>query len=282
MSIVYLNGDFVPRARAVISVDDRGFTFGDGIYEGVRAIEGRLFSWPAHAARMKDGLAGLRIAFAGVDDLEAACARLLDANELRRGEAFLYLAVSRGAAPRTHAFPTVPTTPTVFASATAFVPPRHLRTTGVAAITHDDLRWARCDLKTINLLGSVIARQAAVEAGAYEAILIRDGVITEGAATSVLAVIDGELRTHPRSPHILPSVTRHHVLDHARALAIPLREVAFTRAELARATEVLLCGTTNDVTPVVAIDGAPVGGGAPGPIGDRLRAALDAQLYGNS
>jgi D-alanine transaminase len=132
------------------------------------------------------------------------------------------------------------------------------------------------------LLGSVLARQAAIDAGAYEAILHRDGVITEGAATTVLAVIDGELRTHPRSPRILPSVTRHLVLACARELAIATREVAITRDELARADEVLLCGTTNDVTPVVTIDGATVGRGVPGPIGDRLRAALDAQLYGNS
>lgn len=279
MAIVHLNGIYTARERAVISVDDRGFTFGDGIYEGVRAIEGRLFAWPAHAARMKNGLAGLRIAFTGVDDLAEVCARLIADNALGRGEAFLYIAVSRGVAPRTHAFPATPPTPTVFVSATPFVPARELRTRGVAVITHDDLRWGRCDLKTLNLLGSVIARQAAVDAGAYEAILLRDGVVTEGAATTVFAVVDGELRTHPLSPHILPGVTREVVLAAAAELVIPTRQVAVNRDELSRADEILLVGTTNDLTPVVRLDGRPVGRGTPGPIGDRLRAALDARLY---
>jgi D-alanine transaminase len=281
MATVFVNGDYVAREHAKISVDDRGFTFGDGIYEGIRAIDGRLFEWPAHAARMRDGLAGLRIALADerIAELAGVCTQLVQRNDLARGDAFLYLAITRGAAPRSHGFPPAGTPPTVFVSATRFVPPRELRDRGVAAITHDDLRWARCDWKTLNLLGSVLARQAAVEAGAYDAILVRDGVVTEGAATTVMAVIDGELRTHPRSPRILPGVTRSVVLACARELAIATREQAMTVDELRGAREILLCGTTTDVTPVVALDGAAVGGGAPGPIGRALRNALDARLY---
>jgi D-alanine transaminase len=281
MTTVYLNGDYLESARAVVPVDDRGFVFGDGIYEGVRAIGGRLFEWPAHAARMTSGLAGLRIAFGGerVAELEGVARRLLRDNELERGEAFVYLAVTRGAAPRTHGFPPAGTAPTVFVRATGLIPPRELRLRGVRAITVEDMRWSRCDWKTLNLLGSVLARQAAVEAGAFEAILLRDGVVTEGAATTVFAVVDGAVRTHPLGHRILPGVTRTMVLACAHGLDVPVREHAVTEPELRRASEIVLCGTTTDVTPVVTLDGSPVGDGTPGPITVRLREAFEARLY---
>ncbi len=281
MTTVYLNGAYVDKARALIPAEDRGFTFGDGIYEGVRAIRGRLFQWDAHAARMAHGLAGLRIAFdaAQVAALGDVCARLIRDNGLDDGEAFLYLAVTRGVAPRTHAFPAAPTPPTVFVHATRFVVPRALREQGASAITHDDLRWARCDWKTLNILGAVLARQAASEAGALEAILVRDGVVTEGAATTVFAVVDGVVRTHPPGHQILPGVTRDVVIACAHERGIALRERAVSLEELRGAQEIFLCGTTTDVTPVVQLDGAPVGDGTPGAITRQLRAALDARLY---
>jgi D-alanine transaminase len=284
MTTVYLNGEYVDRQHATISVDDRGFTFGDGIYEGVRAIGGRLFEWEAHAARMTEGLAGLRIGFSPprVAALGGVCEQLLRDNDLAGGEAFLYLAVSRGAAPRTHVFPPAGTPPTVYVSATRFVRPVELRQHGVAAITFEDMRWSRCDWKTLNVLGAVLARQAAAEAGVFEAILVRDGVVTEGAATTVLAVIDGVLRTHPRSPRILPGVTRAVVLASARDLALTVREAAVTVDELRRAEEIVLCGTMTDVTPVIALDGAPVGAGVPGPVAVQLRNALEARLYSSA
>jgi D-alanine transaminase len=284
MTTVYLNGDYVDRQHATISVDDRGFTFGDGIYEGVRAIGGRLFEWEAHAARMTEGLAGLRIDFgpARVAALGGVCERLVRDNDLAGGEAFLYLAVSRGAASRTHVFPPAGTPPTVYVSATKFVRPAELRQRGASAITFEDMRWSRCDWKTLNILGSVLARQAAAEAGVFEAILVRDGVVTEGAATTVLAVLDGVLRTHPRSPRILPGVTRGVVLACARDLALAVREAAMTVDELRRAEEIILCGTMTDVTPVIALDGAPVGAGTPGPVGEQLRNALEARLYSSA
>jgi D-alanine transaminase len=281
MTTVYLNGEFVASERAMVPVDDRGFVFGDGIYEGVRAIGGRLFEWPAHAARMTDGLTGLRIAFGAerVAELEAVAHRLLRDNELDHGEAFVYLAVTRGAAPRAHGFPPAGTPPTVFVRATKLVVPRQLRQHGATAITFEDMRWSRCDWKTLNLLGSVLARQAAVDAGAFEAILVRDGLVTEGAATTVFAVVDGVVRTHPLSHRILPGVTRTMVLACARDLGVPVREQAVTEHELRHAGEILLCGTTTDVTPVVALDASPVAAGTPGPITVRLREAFEARLY---
>jgi len=281
MTSVYLNGQYVPDEAAAISVNDRGFVFGDGIYEGVRAIGGRLFEWPAHAERMVNGLSGLRIAFGAeqVAALEGVCERLVRDNGLVDGEAFLYLVVTRGAAPRMHHFPPAGTAPSVFVSASRVVAQRELKHHGARAITFEDLRWSRCDLKTVNLLGSVLARQAAAEAGAYEAILVRDGIVTEGAASNALAVIDGVLRTHPLNRWILPGVTRKVVLTCAAELGIPVREVAVTETELRAAQEILLCGTMTDVMPVIALDGVAVAGGKPGPIAGKLRDALDARLY---
>jgi D-alanine transaminase len=281
MTMVYLNGEFVDKQRALISVDDRGFVFGDGIYEGVRGIAGRLFEWGAHAARMVDGLAGLRIAFGPerVAELERVSERLLRDNGLTDGEAFIYLAVTRGAAPRMHHFPPPGTQPTVFVSATRFVPQRELRTVGAKAITFEDMRWSRCDWKTVNLIGSVLARQAAAEAGVFEAILTRDGVVTEGAATTVFAMIDGVLRTHPLTHRILPGVTRMVVLDCAKQLRISVREEAMSEAELRRADEVFLCGTMTDITPVIELDGKPVATGKAGAVTAKLGEALDARLY---
>jgi D-alanine transaminase len=284
MTTVYLNGEYVESGRARVPVDDRGFSFGDGIYEGVRAIEGRLFEWPAHAARMTSGLAGLRIAFGPerVAELGAVAGRLLRDNGLGDGEAFIYLAVTRGAAPRSHGFPPPGTPPTVFVSATRLVRAREPRQHGVTAITFEDMRWARCDWKTLNLLGSVLARQAAVEAGAFEAILVREGLVTEGAATTVFAVVGGVVRTHPLSHRILPGVTRTMVLACAHELAVPVSERAVTEHELRHASEIFLCGTRTDITPVVALDGSPVAAGTPGPITVRLRDAFEARLYGDA
>jgi len=281
MTTVYLNGEFIPKDRATVSVDDRGFIFGDAIYEVVRVIDGRIFEWDAHAERMARGLAGIRIAFdcAAVATLRGVCERLVADNGLDEGEATVYMQVSRGAAPRTHYFPPAGVKPTVYAAASRFVVTRAHRETGVKAITFPDFRWLRCDLKTVNLLGAVLARQAATEAGAYEAILLRDGVVTEGAATNAFAVVDGTLRTHPLGNLILPGITRQVVVELIREQEIRFEERPVTQGELLRASELFVCGTTTDVSPVVTLDGKPVGGGAPGPVTRRLQAALDARLY---
>jgi D-alanine transaminase len=282
MTTVYLNGEFIAHERATVSVDDRGFVFGDGIYEGLRAIDGVLFEWQAHADRMTDGLTGIRIEFSAerVAALLPVCERLLRDNSLASGDAFVYLQVTRGAAPRVHGFPPAGTRPTVFASAAPLPRRPDLQLTGVKAITHEDMRWSRCDWKTVNLLGSVLARQAAVEAGASEAVLFRDGVVTEGASSTIFAVVDGALRTHPLGHRILPSVTRKVVVDCITQLGLPLDEQAITEAELRRADELFLCGTASNITPIIQLDGRPVGPGSPGPITVQLRDALYARLYG--
>jgi D-alanine transaminase len=281
MATVYLNGSYLPRERALVSVDDRGFTFGDGIYEVVRVVDERIFLWEAHAERMTRGLAAIRIPFgpSEVAGLRAVVERLLRDNDLTSGEATVYLQVTRGAATRVHRFPPAGTPPTVYAAASAFTPSDEMREKGVKAITFPDFRWARCDLKTVNLLGAVLARQAAAEAGAYEALLLRDGVLTEGAATNACVVLDGTLRTYPLSNYILPGITRAVVVELARELGLALREEPVTHEELRRSDEIFIVGTTTDVTGVTALDGRAVGVGAPGPVTRRLQEAFLARLY---
>jgi D-alanine transaminase len=282
MNSVYLNGQYLPRDQARVSVDDRGFVFGDGIYEVVRVIEGRIFAWGEHAARMARGLAAVKIGFSAKDvaGLEAVCLRLVADNDLMAGEATVYMQVTRGAAPRTHHFPPAGTAPTVFASAARFTPSRDMRDKGVKAITIPDFRWARCDLKTVNLMGAVLSREAAHESGAYEALMIRDGMLTEGAATNAFAVIDGVVRTYPLSNYILPGITRQHVLHAAHDAGVSVVEEPVTQAEMFAAQELFIVGTTTDVAPVVSVDGKAIGSGAPGAVTKRVQEAFLARLYG--
>jgi D-alanine transaminase len=278
-AIVYLNGAFVDRADAKISVDDRGFVFGDGVYEVTRTRDGVLLEVDRHVRRLQRSLAGIDLSHP-LGDLIDVSRRLLRDNGLARGEATVYWQVTRGAAaPRTHWFPPAGTPVTVFASASPLAPLHEKRATGVGTILVPDQRWARCDLKTVNLLPNVLAKQKAVAAGAHEAILQRDGVIMEGAATNVFGVLDGVVRTHPRSNYILPGITREVVLELAAALGMVVQQEPMFVDDIPRLSECFLTGTTNDVMPVVAIDGRPVGDGRPGPIAGRLYSALIARWH---
>ena len=270
--LVYLNGRYVPDGEAALSALDRGFIFGDGVYEVWRVVRGQLFEPARHQQRLERGLRELRIARpaeVSPEQLVAIGERLLSENGLSEGEATLYVEVTRGTAPRTHYFPSSSTPPTLLVMVSAFTPSPS-RYAGTSIITQPDVRWLRCDLKTIQLLPNVLARQAATEAGATEAIFVRDGTITEGTHTTVFGVIGGVLRTHPASHLVLPGVTREVVLDLAREMSIDVREDAIAVGELAQATEVFLTGTTTDVTPVISVDGRRIGNGAPGPISRAL------------
>lgn len=283
--LAYLNGQFVPRATASIPVDDRGFVFGDGVYEVWRVVGGVLFEAERHRARLASGLRELRIAAPEIvqpEVLAAVAKRLLGEASLLEGEATLYVEITRGAAPRTHQFPSAGTAPTVFAVANRFTPPESVRARGAACITTPDIRWARCDIKTIQLLPNVLAKQAAAEREALDAIMVRNGVITESSHANVLGVLDGTVRTHPADHHILAGVTRAVVLEIAREIELPVSEEPFTERDLSRLDELLLVGTTTDVMPVVRVDDRPIAEGAPGPIARRLQAEIRARLDGAS
>jgi D-alanine transaminase len=230
---------------------------------------------------MANGLNTLRINMAGAESstMKAVCEKLVADNGLAGGEATVYIQVSRGAAPRTHHFPPAGTPTTVYASASAFKPNFAMRDNGAKGITLADIRWSRCDLKTVNLLGPVMARQAAQEAGAYEALLHRDGMFTEGAATNAFFVVKGVLRTYPLSNYILPGITRVEIVKLIRELGLPFDERPVALSELGACEEIFVCGTTTDVQPIVEVDGRPVGSGKPGPLTVKLKEAFAKRLY---
>ena len=279
--VVYINGSFLPRAEARVSVEDRGFVFGDGVYEVLRVIKGRPFAARFHNQRLERSLDGIRIALQGKDSpahfLEIG-KQLLKENNLLDGEATLYMQVTRGATTRAHYFPAPDVAPSVYISVARFTPNKDLAETGASAITHPDLRWGRCDLKTLNLLPNVLATQTAKERGAFEAMLIRDGVVTEGARTNFFGVVDGSLRTHPCDNHILPGITRSVLRDLARELSIDLDETPIKASEIPKLSELFLTGTTTDVMPIVKLDDKPVGKGRPGELTRRLQRVLSESL----
>ena len=270
-SIVYLNGKFLPKSEAVIPVEDRGFLFGDGVYEATPAYGGELFLLDRHLARLSRSLAGLRIGY-DVAAMTEIHRRLLAENGLDDAPfSFVYVQVSRGVAPRGHAFPTGSVPPTVYGFANPCVrPPRSRWEEGYAAVTVPDRRWGRADIKVISLVANVLAQQAAVDAGVEDAIFVRDGMALEGTHNNLFAVLDGTVTTAPASNYILHGITRGFVLERARALGIPEEERAIPIEELGEAQEVFFAGTTTEIRPTVRLDGRAVGTGRVGPVTRRL------------
>ena len=271
--IVCFNGAFCPKEEVRVSPDDRGFLFGDGIYEVARTYGGRLFTLGRHLERLRYSLEQIRIRGVDLGKIEGIARELLSRNQLDQRDSIVYLQVTRGAAPRTHAFPNPPSSATLYGYAAPIVP-KFDPIKGVAAITVPDNRWARCDIKSVSLLANCLANQQAAEAGAFEAIFVRDGVALEGSHTSLFAVIGGEVRTAPLTNYVLPGITRGIVLELAQAEGIQARETPIFLHELTRADEIFLAGTTTEVLGVVQLDGRPVSGGKPGKITSRLREAF--------
>ncbi len=271
--IIHLNGQFLPKDQARISPDDRGFLFADGAYEVVRAYRGHLFRAREHRERFDASLKALRIARPADLDFSALCTGLLQHNQLADAEATVYLQISRGAAPRKHAFP-AEVAPTVYGFAASFANPVEKWAAGVKVITVPDQRWARCDIKSISLLPNVLANQLAQEAGAHEAVLVRDGFALEGSLSNFAVVMDEVVHTAPRSNYILPGITRLVGLGLCSALGIPVKEFPVAEADLKCATEAMLFGTTNEVMPVVQINDRKVGDGQPGPLTRKLQQAF--------
>ena len=276
MSTVYLNGEYLPKEKAFISVDDRGFLFGDGIYEVTAAYRGNLFRFPRHVARMNRGLAALRIAFdpAGVEEIHR---RLLAENGLKEAAvSYVYLQITRGVAKRTHKFPDPAPTPTLYLFAGEYSrPPRERWEQGYKAVTVNDVRWARRDLKTIQLLPNVLAAQAPTDFGVDEIVFVDDGMAIEGSHNNFFMVFGNTVVTHPLSNQILPGITREVVLELAGKLGYPVEERPVTVEEMHKADEAFHSGTLSEVKPCIEVDGKPVGNGKVGPV---TRALFDAFL----
>jgi D-alanine transaminase len=269
MATVYLNGQFMPLDEARISPLDRGFLFADGVYEVIPAYAGKLFRLEEHLRRLANSLTAIELP----DPLSGGGWTAMF-NELIRlnggGNIYIYLQITRGAAPkRDHAFPSPPVPATVFAMTGQIATPAADMpdtTTGVAVITLDDIRWSRCDIKSVALLANVLMRQQAVTEGAAEAILIRDGFATEGSASNFFIVRQGLIVTPPKSHLILPGITRDLLVELAHQHGMPIEEREITESELKSADEIWLSSSTREVVPVTQLNGHALGNGLPGPM----------------
>lgn len=263
---VYLNGKYLPDDQALVPVLDRGFVFGDGVYEVIPVFWGRPFRVDQHLERLNNSLAAIRmtnpltsVAWREVFD---ALVRFHPPSD----NLSLYLQVTRGPAKRDHAIPTE-TRPTVFAMCTPIAPlDPALLERGVSVITLDDIRWKFCRIKAITLLPNVLLRAEAGDAGATDALLIRDGAVTEGTASNVFIVKQGKLLTPPKSDFLLPGITRDLILEIAQQHGIPAAEKRLAESDLNRAEEIWLTSSSKEVLPVTQLNGRPVGDGKPGPV----------------
>jgi D-alanine transaminase len=278
-AICFLSADgdadrWTPLAQARVPVLDRGFIFGDGVYEVVPVYEGRAFRLVHHLQRFARSMREVGIANP-LDDAAwtVLVAELFHANAALGPNQLVYLQVTRGIAKRDHAFPPE-ARPTIFGMTSPWSAPRAAQLNdGVAVVTMDDQRWQRCDIKSISLIGNVLARQYAVEQGAAETILLRGDQVTEGAAANVWVVHDGELRTPPTDPTMLEGIRLALIAELALAEGIRCVRGSITRDALQNADEVLLSSAGREVLPVTRVDGWPVGDGKPGPVFQRLYTA---------
>ncbi len=272
---IYLNGAFMPIEEARISVLDRGFIFGDGVYEVIPVYSRRPFRLAEHLQRLQHSLDGIKLKNPHSErEWTAILSELIERNaqDGRNQDQYLYLHITRGVAKRDHAFPNPPVPPTVFLLSNPLTtPPAELLQSGIACITVADNRWLRCDIKAIALLPNVLLRQAAVEAGCAEAILIRDDAfLTEGAASNIFVVKNGKLLAPPKDNLMLPGITYDVILELAAANGIPYEVRRVTKAEVLGADELLLTSSTKEVLPITQLDGKPVGNGKPGAMFAKL------------
>ena len=267
--VVYFDGRYIPKSEVRVSPDDRGFLLGDGIYEVAAAYDGRFVALDRHMDRLRRSLNESRIDSSIADPLETVFQELLERNGYAdSGKTMVYMQITRGAAPRSHAFPKVACRPTVYAYAAPFPDMGNL-SAGTAAITRPDLRWSRCDIKVVSLIANCLANQEAKEAGAFEAILIRDGLALEGTHTSFFGVKGETIRTAPLSNFILPGITREITIEAVTRAGIEVVEEPIRADELASMDELFITGTTTEVVPILTLDGRPVGSGGIGSITQR-------------
>jgi D-alanine transaminase len=271
--LAYLNGEFLPIEKALVPVEDRGYQFGDAVYEFIASYNGRLFYLEEHLDRLDRSLKGLSFPPVSRETLRRAVLTLFEKAEIQR--AGIYIQISRGVSPRNHSFPNGVHPQIVMTIREIEEKPPELRKNGAAAITVEDFRWGRCDLKTVQLLPNVLAKQKALAAGVFDAIFVSsEGVVREGTSSNVCIVAGGVVITHPLTPQILPGITRLVVIDLCRELNIPISERFFKTDALYDSEEAFLTGTVTEVLPIVTIDSHRIGDGRVGPVTTRLFEAL--------
>ena len=266
MEITYFNGKFIPKNEVRISPDDRGFLFADGIYEVIRWYKGFFYDMESHITRLRRSLEEVRIQWSEADSFPHVAEELIRLNNLQNLPSIVYLQVTRGEAKRTHAFPSPPVNPTVYAYAGDFVPDSSIMSSGISVILMKDIRWSRCNIKSVSLLPNILCFQEAREAGCFESVFVRNGLVTEGSHSNIFFVIDDILFTHPESDHILSGITRKNVLRIARESGIKAIEAAVSESRLAEIREAFITNTSAEITAVTSIGKMRVGTGTPGPL----------------
>lgn len=278
----YLNGKILPEDKIKISPFDRGFLFADGVYETLRWDSGRIFQIQLHLNRLKRSLNELRINLDPIPDVEKIVRELIHINNISNHHILIYIQVTRGVSyPRQHNFPHSEVKPTVFISVNSFKRNLTAFEKGIKVTLEEDIRWTRCDIKSVSLLPNILARQKAVENGAAEAIFVRDGLLTEGSHTTFCGVKEGKFYTAPLSNLILPGITREVIIKLCKERGIPVNEEYIKRFDLKSFDEFMVLGTISEVTPVVQIDDLKVGNGKPGPVTLKLQNVLSNIIFGS-
>jgi D-alanine transaminase len=281
--IVYFNGNFLELEEVKISPFDRGFLYADGIYEVMRTYSGKLFRYNDHLERLKNSLDSIKIIYEGIDSLETNIYKLFRLNYYTNPNLSVYMQVTRGVSfPRKHSFPDGKVSPTVFVSVTSIDNDTKIIHKGIKAILEEDLRWSRCNIKSISLLPAVLANQHAVEEGAGEAILIRDEHLMEGSHTNFWGIKNGEVWTAPLSNLILPGVTRTVILELCKKEGIKVIEQAIHKHDIKNFDEFFVSGTTTEIKPVIQIDEYIVGNGKPGEVTSKIFDAYQKYVDGKT
>jgi len=271
MDTVYFNGKYLPRDQVIVSPDDRGFLFGDSVYEVVRWYGGYFFDMEGHLNRLRRSLREVRIDWPEVDSFPEIAGELVHLNDLGDGCTLIYLQVTRGIAPRAHAFPDPPVPPTTYAFARRQSIDTLTAERGISVDLTEDPRWSRCDIKTTALLANILAYQNAHEAGHAEVCFVRDDLITEAAHSNIFFVKNETVYTHPESTRILSGITRGNVISIATENDIQLIEEALPAGMLPYIHEAFLTNTSGEIIPVVKIGNQTVADGHPGEITRKLQ-----------
>ncbi|CAD2074963.1 D-amino-acid transaminase [Phocicoccus pinnipedialis] len=272
MKISYYNGEFLEDDQVAVDYNDRAVYFGDGVYEVVRIYDNEIFTFEEHLERLVNSAKEIRIKI-DKDEIRHIMIQMKEKNKLPN--AALYIQVSRGIEGRTHLFPKEGVKPVVLSFINKIERPVDAMREGVKVVTRDDYRWLKCHIKSLNLLSNTLLKQEAKDSGATEAILHRDGRVTEGTSTNVFAIKDGVLHTHEANNLILNGITRQYVIKLAQALDIPVKEEAFTVDFLKEADEVFITSTTQEITPVISVDEVNIGDGIAGEVTKKLQDAFE-------
>ena len=277
MKFAILNGEMIDRKEAKVDIEDRGYQFGDGVYEVIRVYNGKMFTINEHLDRFVKSSESIGITLPYTkDNITKLLEELILKNDLQVG--IVYMQITRGVAPRNHAFPTENVLPSLVAYTKEVPRPLASLKTGVKTIVTEDIRWLRCDIKSLNLLGNLLAKQKAAETGCFEAIQHRSQKVTEGSSSNIFIINNGVITTHQSDHLILKGITKDVILQACAGNKIVVDEQSFTLDELADADEAFLSSTTAEVMPIVEVDGKSVGDGLPGPITKRLQELFEQEI----